>query len=87
MNPRIIKVIPTDDYKLALTFTNEECKIYDCHDLLNFGVFEELRDKNYFKQVKIMGGTVVWPHEQDLCPDTLYIDSIGRKQEAGSKKP
>ncbi len=76
MNPRITKVIPTDDYKLILTFTNEERKIYNCSELLNFGVFEELQDKNYFKQVKITGGTVTWPHEQDLCPDTLYMDSI-----------
>ncbi len=76
MNPRITKVIPTDDYKLILTFTNEERKIYDCNDLLNFGVFKELQDKKYFKQVKVTDGTVAWPHEQDLCPDTLYMDSI-----------
>lgn len=76
MNPRVSKVIPSDDYKLMLTFTNGEHKIYDCHDLLNFGVFEELQDKNYFKQATITDGTVTWPHEQDLCPDTLYLDSI-----------
>ncbi len=76
MNPRVTHVLPTDDYKLILTFTNKERKVYDCHDLLHFGVFEELQDKNYFKQVKITDGTVSWPHEQDLCPDTLYIDSI-----------
>lgn len=76
MNPRVSKVIPSDDYKLILTFTNGEHKIYDCHDLLSFGVFEELQDKNYFKQVTITDGTVTWPHEQDLCPDTLYLDSI-----------
>jgi hypothetical protein len=43
--------------------------------LLDFGVFKELRDISYFKQVKASGGTVVWPHEQDICPDTLYLDS------------
>ncbi len=75
MNPRVTKVIPTDDYKLILTFTNGDRKIYDCHDLLNFGVFEELQNRDYFKQVKIIDGTVTWPHEQDLCPDTLYLDS------------
>ncbi len=75
MNPRIKEVKPTDDYKLVLFFANDEKGIYDCSHLLNFGVFEELKDKNYFKRVKVLDGTVVWPHEQDICPDTLYIDS------------
>lgn len=75
MNPRIIEVVPADDYKLKLTFTNGEQGIYDCSSLLDFGVFKELGDKNYFKQAKVLDGTVVWPHEQDICPDTLYLDS------------
>ncbi len=75
MNPRIVEVIPTDDYNLKLVFKNGETGIYNCSDLLNFGVFQELKDKNYFKQANVMDGTVVWPHEQDICPDTLYLDS------------
>ena len=75
MYPRIITVIPTDDYKLRLTFNNGERGIYDCSALLNFGVFAELKDTAYFKQVKVLDGTVSWPHEQDICPDTLYLDS------------
>jgi hypothetical protein len=75
MNPRIKEVTPTDDYKLHLVFTNGEKGIYDCSHLLDFGVFRELKDKNYFKQARTRHGTIVWPHEQDICPDTLYIDS------------
>lgn len=75
MNPRIEKVTPTDDYKLLLFFTNGEQGVYDCSHLLDFGVFRELRDKNYFRQARTLDGTVVWPHEQDICPDTLYLDS------------
>jgi len=75
MNPRIVKVTPGDDYTLSLVFTNGEKAIYDCRDLLDHGVFKELRDKNYFKQVRAEQGTIAWPHEQDICPDTLYLDS------------
>ena len=71
MNPRIKEVIPTDDYKLKIVFTNGERGIYDCSHLLDFGVFKELKDKNYFKQVKVLDGTVTWPHDQDICPDNL----------------
>jgi hypothetical protein len=38
--------------------------------------FKELRDKHYFKQATVVDGTVVRPHEQDVCPDTLYLDSV-----------
>ena len=75
MNPRVKEVIATDDYKLILTFKNEEKGIYDCSDLLDFGVFKEFKDINYFKQAFVAYGTVTWPHEQDICPDTLYLDS------------
>ena len=75
MNPRVKEVIPTDDYELILTFTNDEQKIYNCNHLLEFGVFKELQDIEYFKKVSVEYGTVTWPNEQDICPDTLYIDS------------
>ena len=75
MNPRVSTVIPTEDYRLHLVFSNGEEGIYDCRGLLNFGVFEELQDRNYFEKVAVLQGTVVWPHDQDICPDTLYLDS------------
>lgn len=77
MNPRVKTVTPTDDYKLLLTFTNGERGIYDCSPLLDFGVFQELREEGYFEQVTVVDGTVAWPHDQDICPDTLYLDAHG----------
>ena len=76
MNPRVKEVSTTADYKLELTFTNGEHGIFDCSNLLDFGVFKELSDLNYFHQAKVHDGTVVWPNEQDICPDTLYLDSL-----------
>ena len=75
MNPRVQEVTPLEDYTLRLVFTNGERGLYNCSALLDFGVFKELRDKSYFRQVKAGHGTVTWPHEQDICPDTLYLDS------------
>jgi preprotein translocase subunit SecE len=42
---------------------------------LDFGVFKELKDIGYFLQAKVELGMVTWPHEQDVCPDTLYEES------------
>ena len=76
MNPRVKSVIPTDEYNLVITFTNGEVGTYDCSPLLEFGVFKELQDLTYFKRAQVVGGTVAWPHEQDICPDTLYLESV-----------
>ena len=75
MNPRVTAVTALPGFKLGLIFSNGEEGIYDCSELLDFGVFKELKDETFFKQVKVWDGTIVWPHEQDICPDTLYLDS------------
>jgi hypothetical protein len=75
MNPRVRTVVPRDDYNLEITFTNGEVGIFDCAHLVNFGVFREFKDIGYFRRAHVQHGTVVWPHEQDICPDTLYEDS------------
>jgi hypothetical protein len=75
MNPRVKSVVARNDYKLEIEFSNGELGVYDCAPLLDFGVFQELREISYFKQARPLGGTVVWPHEQDICPDTLYEDA------------
>jgi hypothetical protein len=75
MLPRVKTVKALPDYQLEILFTNEEVGIYDCRPLLTFGVFTELQDEAYFRQARVVNGTVAWPHEQDICPDTLYLDS------------
>ncbi len=82
MNPRVKAVLPQDNYTLELTFTNGEVGIFDCSKLLAFGVFKELADIDYFRKASVQYGTVAWPNEQDVCPDTLYEDSV--KARAGS---
>lgn len=75
MHPRIISVMPHENYTLTITFSNREVREFDVHPYLEKGIFHELKDKNYFKLVKCVMGTVQWPHEQDFCPDTLYEES------------
>ena len=82
MSPTVITVEPKDDYTLLLTFDNGEQKIFDVKHLLDFGIFKELRNINYFKKVKVDPGvTICWPNEQDICPDTLYLKSIPYQSE------
>lgn len=79
MNPFVKKVEPLDNYKLKLLFTNGDLKIFDVAPYLEKGVFRELKDSSYFKQVKVVSGAIEWPHEQDFSNDTLFL--LGVSQE------
>lgn len=62
--------------KLSITFNTDEKKIFDLSPYLDKGIFKELQDRDYFKQVKAVNGTIEWPNGQDFCPDTLYIRGL-----------
>ena len=81
MSPNLKTVTAREDYVLELIFENGETGVFDCTSLLNFGVFQELKDLEYFKQVFVTFGTVAWPHGQDICPDTLYLTATGREEQ------
>jgi hypothetical protein len=75
VRPSIIDVRPLDDYKLILTFGNGEKKIYDMAYWLDKPMFQELKNIDLFRTVKVVGLSISWLHGQDLCPDELYEDS------------
>ena len=75
MNPRVKEVQPNSDYTVTLWFTNGEKGIFDMKPYLDIGVFKELKDLKLFKEVKPFLGSIQWKNGQDLCPDTLYLDS------------
>ena len=75
MNPRVKKVTPDSNYRLYITFDNGEIKIFDMNPYLQIGIFKELKDKALFNSVKPFLGSIQWKNGQDLCPDTLYLES------------
>jgi hypothetical protein len=75
MRPRAIDVKPLEDYKLLVTFTNNEKKIFDVKPYLDFKPFEQLKNKVLFDTVHIGGLSVEWVTGQDICPDELYFNS------------
>jgi len=75
MNPRVAEVKPNPDYSLTLKFTNGEVRRFDVRPYLEKGVFQELKDVKLFNSVKPSLGSIEWLNGQDLCPDTLYLDS------------
>lgn len=73
MNPEVKLAEPMPNYKLKIQFTNDETKEFDATPYLDKGIFRELKDKDYFRQVRVAFGSIEWPNEQDFSKDTLYI--------------
>ncbi len=71
----VLCVFPTPGFELHLTFSNGERRRFDVRPYLDKGVIRELLDFSRFSQVRVVAGTVEWPGEIDLCPDTLYEKS------------
>lgn len=68
---RVIDVKPGIDYKLEVVLDNGKSGIFDVAPFLNLGIFQELKDISYFKQVMTHGRSIYWPHAQDFCADTI----------------
>lgn len=73
---KVTAVKANDDFSLDLRFSDGSVKRFDTKPYLDFEVFRELRDLNYFRQVNIAFGTVQWPNEQDISPETLYMEGV-----------
>lgn len=69
---RIATVTPLPGQRLRLGLTDGTTIERDARSLLIGPIFEEIRDKpEVFAQVRVEGGTVVWPNGADVCPDVL----------------
>jgi hypothetical protein len=71
---KVTAVKANDDFSLDLRFSDGSVKRFDAKPYLDYEVFRELKDLNYFRKVDLAFGTVQWPNEQDISPDTLYIE-------------
>lgn len=76
MLPDVSDVKPLPNYILQLTFSNGEQKRFDMTPYLQYPVFQCLKNPGFFKLAKVDYGTVTWPGDVDIAPETLYLDSI-----------
>ncbi len=72
---KIIAVKPLINYQLERLFNSNEIRFFDVKPYLEFGIFEELKNEVYFRNVSIQFDTVAWKNGQDFSPETLYLKS------------
>jgi len=70
-----ITVKPLEQYRLLITFDNNEQRIFDVTPYLSDSFFAPLQNLAIFRSVKINPLTVEWIGGIDICPDELYYNS------------
>jgi len=70
-----IEVKPLEQYRLLITFDNNEQRIFDVLPYLSDNYFAPLSNPTIFKTAKINLLTVEWACGIDICPDELYYNS------------
>jgi hypothetical protein len=73
--PLLIGAKSCDRYTVHVRFEDGLTADVDLSYLLDYGgVFEPLRELDYFRQLRAdtEAGTIVWPNEADIAPETLY---------------
>lgn len=73
---KVTSVKPVADFKLELQFSNGELRCFDMRPYLHYPVFQRLENPGFFGLAHVDYGTVVWPGEIDIAPETLYDDSV-----------
>ncbi len=71
---KVINVETRKHHKLFVELSNGKKGIFDVTPYLDKGVFSELKDENYFKQVKPFFIGISWPHDQDFSADTIEYE-------------
>jgi len=86
MFPKVVAVRYLGGHKLEITFSDGKKGVWDWSEKLakakRGGIFEPLKDLNYFAQAELWEGTIRWPNGADVCPEALYERVSGKSPQA-----
>ena len=76
---KITDAKPTDRFRVFLRFDDGASGTVDLSHLAGRGVFRAWLQEGVFEQLSISPiGALQWPGDLDLCPDSLYLQMVGK---------
>ncbi len=78
--PLLTEATPLHGYTVGVRFEDGTSGEVDLSYLLEYGgVFEPLRNRGYFCRLRAdpEAGTIIWPNQADIAPETLYAHARG----------
>jgi len=81
--PKPVKVKAVEPHKIYLEYSDGKSGVVDVSHLLANPAFKQWNDEAFFASVFIVenGRCIAWNEVLELCPDSLYLDLIGKKYE------
>ena len=73
MTPDVTSVSSLQDYELLVSFDDGEQRRFSMKPYLDFPAYQPLTEPSRYLAAHVFNGTVAWPGEIDISPDTLYI--------------
>ncbi len=75
-NLRVLDVEILENLCLLIEFSNGEKRMFDAKQLLQYPVFEKLKNDEIFNTVSVKNGVLIWDNETlDIGVDFLYEKS------------
>lgn len=76
---RITEAKPVGRFRVFLRFDNGESGTVDLSHFAGRGVFTAWLQDGVFEQLSMTPvGALQWPGDLDLCPDSLYLQMVGK---------
>lgn len=72
----VVSVSPKADFQIDIEYENGERRRFDMRPLLHMKPWSRIAAPALFSRASVDYGTVVWPGDIDIAPETLYDDSV-----------
>jgi hypothetical protein len=72
----VIAVKPLPTFELDLSYADGSHRRFDMKPLLSLKPWNRISALPLFAQATVAYGTVVWPGNIDIAPETLLLDSV-----------
>lgn len=70
----VIEAEPLDGMQVKVVFDNGVSGIFDCSYLVKDPYWAKLGSPSFFRQVRAECGTLCWPEDIDLPPESIWED-------------
>ena len=68
----VVRAQYISDHRVHLWFNDGSDGEVDLSDVLHGPIFEPLKDRDYFRQLRLIGHTLAWDNGADFAPEYLH---------------